>query len=116
MTLSGGNLTHPLPVEQSVEFFETLLAHPGVRIERIVSRGQATPPGEWYDQGWEEWILLVAGSAGLLVAGEQEPRRLVPGDYLLLPAGCRHRVEWTEPDRETIWLAVHIVESEGEND
>ncbi len=116
MTLSCGNLTHPLPLEQSVEFFETLLTRPGVRIERIISYGQATPAGEWYDQSWDEWVMLVAGAACLLLAGEEQPRSLQPGDYLLLPAGCRHRVAWTDPARETVWLAVHIGEPAGGHD
>ena len=66
-----------------------------VRLEpmkRIVSRGQATMPGEWYDQGWDEWVLLLSGSAALLIDGDPEVRTLMPGDYLMLPAHCRHRV------------------------
>lgn len=105
---AGGNLLAVLPRAGSTEAFEQLLARPGLRIERIVSHGQATPDGEWYDQAWDEWVLLVSGGAGLLVEGEAAPRTLGPGDYLLLPAHCRHRVAWTDPGRATVWLAVHI--------
>ncbi|MBF0375776.1 MAG: cupin, partial [Alphaproteobacteria bacterium] len=80
----------------------------GTRLLRIVSHGQATPPGEWYDQPDDEWVALLAGGAGLLIEGETEPRALRPGDWLLLPAGRRHRVEWTASGVATIWLALHM--------
>jgi cupin 2 domain-containing protein len=86
-----------------------LLTRPGTRIERIVSTGQATPPGEWLVQDWDEWVLLVAGSAALAIEGTDE-HALAPGDHLLIPAGTRHRVNRTDPDRPTIWLAVHLGE------
>lgn len=80
---------------------------PGFRLERIISAGQATPEGEWYDQETHEWVVLLSGSAGLLFEGETEIRVLNPGDYLLISAHCRHRVEWTDPERQTVWLAWH---------
>jgi cupin 2 domain-containing protein len=85
----------------------TLLATPALRIERIVSRGQASPPGFWYDQGWAEWVLVLRGAADLLCEGEATPWRLVAGDFLHLPAHRRHRVEWTDPTEPTLWLAIH---------
>jgi cupin 2 domain-containing protein len=102
------NLLGSLPPAGDEELFQTLLERGGVRFERIVSSGQATPAGEWYDQAWDEWVLLLSGSAGLLLEGEPEPRDLLPGDWLLLPAHCRHRVEWTDPAGPTVWLAVHF--------
>jgi cupin 2 domain-containing protein len=81
---------------------------PGARIERIVSTGQASPPGFWYDQDWAEWVVVLAGSARLLIEGEAEPRILAPGDYLEIPPHVRHRVEWTDGAESTIWLAVHV--------
>ena len=107
-----GNLLADLPSPGPDELFEAILHRPGLRIERIVSSGQATPLGEWYDQAWDEWVLLLAGSAGLLLEGEHLPRILVPGDHLLLPARCRHRVAWTDPAVQTVWLAVHFTISE----
>src|SRR5215204_3145177 len=74
----------------------------------IVSTGQASPPGFWYDQPLDEWIVVLAGSAGLLVEGEDGPRTLRAGDHVHLPAHCRHRVEWTDAARPTVWLAVHF--------
>jgi cupin 2 domain-containing protein len=103
----SGNILANLP-DSAEEILETLLEKPGIKIERIISSGQATPQGEWYDQPGDEWVLLLSGSAGLLIEGEISPRRLAAGDYLLLPAGCRHRVEWTDPEVKSVWLAVHF--------
>ena len=90
---------------EAIERFEDLLTRPGVRIERIVSSGQSTPAGEWLEQDWDEWVLLVAGGAGLTLEGEA-PLVLRPGDYLLIPAHRRHRVDST--DTPTVWLALHF--------
>lgn len=101
------NLLENLPSTAAGEAFETLLRWPGARLERIVSGGQTTPEGEWYDQAWDEWVMVLSGAARLLVEGEGE-RDLRPGDALLLPAHCRHRVTWTDPAQPTVWLALHL--------
>jgi cupin 2 domain-containing protein len=62
----------------------------------------------WYDQLWDEWVLLVEGCAGLEFEGESEILELKAGDYLLIPARRRHRVAWTADRGDTIWLTVHI--------
>lgn len=108
MSANKGNIFANLPKALPDEVMETLAEVGSVRIERIVSNGQATPEGEWYDQGWDEWVLLLAGSAGLLIENEGAERTLRAGDYLMIPAHCRHRVAWTDPREKTIWLAVHI--------
>lgn len=103
------NLFVGLPAgREAEEYFETLLDRPGLRIERIVSTGQASPPGFWYDQPRDEWVLLLSGSAGLRFAEEVAVRALKPGDWLLIPAGCRHRIEWTDAGQPSVWLAVHF--------
>ena len=86
----------------------TLAEIPGGKIERIVSTGQASPPGYWYDQDETEWVFLIAGSAGLLIEGEGAARVLGAGDFVEIPAHVRHRVEWTDARKPTIWLAVHF--------
>ncbi len=101
------NLYAPIPPECAEEFLQVLLDPGHFRLERIVSAGQATPPGEWYDQETHEWVALLTGSAGLRFADETEPRTLSPGDCLLIPAHRRHRVEWTDPLQPTVWLALH---------
>src|SRR5262249_29618481 len=108
MAGADGNLLAGLPQRLEAEQTTALIAHEKLRIERIVSNGQASPPGFWYDQPWSEWVLLVAGAAGLLFEDEEEPRTLRPGDYLLIPAGRRHRVAWTDVEHPTVWLAVHF--------
>jgi len=108
MTGDGGNLLAAISQRLETEQIDLLAANENLRIERIVSTGQASPPGFWYDQEWPEWLVLVAGSAGLLFEGEAEPRVLRPGDYLLIPAHRRHRVAWTDVEHPTVWLAVHF--------
>jgi cupin 2 domain-containing protein len=102
-----GNLYADVAERLDEEEFVELLVAANVRIERIVSTGQAGTPGHWLDQDWAEWVLLLRGSAGILFEGEDGPRVLGPSDYLRIPAHARHRVEWTAPDQATIWLAVH---------
>ena len=101
----AGNLYADIPAALAREETIDLLGAQNLRIERIVSRGQATPPGEWLDQDWDEWVVLLEGAAGLRLAGE-EPRVLGRGDWLHIAAHTRHRVEWTGPGA-TLWLAVH---------
>jgi cupin 2 domain-containing protein len=102
-----GNLFGKLPGPTPDEVIETLWALPGLTVERIVSHGQATPAGSWYDQDADEWVVLLTGAARLRIEGRDELLEMRPGDYVLLPAHLRHRVEWTDPDRDSVWLAVH---------
>jgi cupin 2 domain-containing protein len=107
MTITSGNLLSNLLLSPAAEVFEPLLHGNGIRLERILSTGQATPPGEWLVQSWEEWVVLIAGEARLLIEGEAVPRELRPDDWINIPAGVRHRVEWTSRDAPTVWLALH---------
>lgn len=106
--VTSGNLYVGLPpAPRPDEISETLAGDAGLRIERIVSTGQSTAAGDWYDQDETEWVTLLRGAARLLIEGEDEERTLGPGDWLLLPAHCRHRVTWTSESEPTVWLAVH---------
>ena len=89
------------------ELVEELVRTPGARLERIVSRGHCTPEGEWYDQEWDEWVVVLAGRATLRIEGEPDVIALGAGDSLVLRAHVRHRVEWTDPAVNTVWLALH---------
>jgi cupin 2 domain-containing protein len=100
------NLFSPLPDVRAAEQVDELLSRPGLRVERIVSLGQASPPGFWYDQAEGEWVLLLAGAARFRFADEIEARLLAPGDWLDIAPHRRHRVEWTDPATPTIWLTV----------
>jgi len=101
------NIFKPLETPTTVEVFDKLLSTPHLTLERIVSTGQATPPGEWYEQKQDEWVILLSGSAGLLFESEDTVQVLQPGDYVNIPAHQRHRVEWTDSSQPTVWLALH---------
>lgn len=101
------NLFANIPRDLPEELFETLISANGLRIERIISHGQASPAGFWYDQDDNEWILLLQGAAQLRFENHAEPFDLIPGTHLLIPAHTRHRVAWTDPAQPTIWLAIH---------
>jgi len=101
------NVFDALPVAGADEAFDVLLARAGLRIERIVSNGHASPPGFWYDQPQGEWLIVIAGAARLRFEDEPAARSLRPGDCLDIAARRRHRVEWTDPAAPTIWIAVH---------
>ena len=99
----------PASMVATEEQFLDLLQRPGLRIERIVSTGQCSPPGFWYDEPDCEWVLLIKCSARLQFADEPEARTLNPGDFIDIAAHRRHRVDWTAPGQPTIWLAIHYV-------
>jgi cupin 2 domain-containing protein len=105
--ISVESLFAGIPPKTRGEFFEEILRTDAFRIERIVSQGQASPPGFWYDQETDEWVLLVKGSATLRLA-DGRTIALAPGDHLLIPRHVRHRVEQTDPEGETVWLAVYF--------
>jgi cupin 2 domain-containing protein len=100
------NLLADLPPAAADEILSVLLTAPGLRVERIVSHGQASPPGFHYDQPHAEWVAVLAGSAELRFADEPVARHLVAGDAVLIAPHRRHRVERT--DSPTVWLAIHF--------
>ena len=108
--MDDGNLFENVPASLDQEEILALASGAGFRLVRIVSTGQATPAGDWYDQDDAEWVVVLRGRAGLRFEGEDSVRELGPGDHLLIPAHRRHRVEWTEADAPTVWLALHYVE------
>lgn len=99
------NVLTALPAVLEKEFFETLIEGEHVRVERIVSRGHTSPDQGWYDQEDHEWVLVLKGG-GEITFERGDVVRLGPGDHLNIPAHTRHKVTWTEPDKETLWLAV----------
>lgn len=104
--MEAKNIFANIPVEIPEEIFENIISTPGVTIERIISKGHASPQEFWYDQEKNEWVILLKGKARLKFFDEKSVE-LKPGDSINLPAHCKHRVEWTDPNEETIWLAVH---------
>lgn len=99
-----GQLFQDIPLDLPEELIETILVSDRLRIERIVSKGHCSEPDFWYDQAENEWVLLIQGEAKLEL--ENEIMHLQVGDYVHLPAHLKHRVAWTAPNQETIWLAI----------
>jgi cupin 2 domain-containing protein len=102
------NLLAHIPEQLPQELFEQLFENAHVKIERIVSRGHRSPSDFWYDQDWDEWVLVLKGNAGLRLADRPDVM-LGPGEALLIPAGVKHQVAWTDEQSETVWLAIHIL-------
>jgi len=100
-----GNLRLGIPHVLPDELITTLAAGTGVRVERIVSRGHQSDPNFWYDQDEHEFVMVVSGHARVEVEDQGE-LDLRAGDYLVLPAHVKHRVSWTQPQQDTVWLAV----------
>jgi cupin 2 domain-containing protein len=110
MELEKHNILNNIPAIIPEELFENLLVRENIKIERIISDGHCTPAGAWYDQAWDEWVLVLQGGA---IIGYEDGHtiNMKAGDYLLIPAHTLHRVEWTQQDTSTIWLAVHFLPS-----
>ena len=106
MNIQKGSVFSSIPSDLRAEWVERLAWKKGVRIERIISRGHSSPEGFWYDQAETEWVLLVKGAAKIRFEEGDRVIEMGPGDHLCVPSRARHRVEWTTPDEDTIWLAV----------
>lgn len=101
-----GNLFKSIPDDISEEIFSELAQSENVKIERIISKGHSSPKAGWYDQEKNEWVVILKGEARLSFENDRDVH-LTPGEYINIPAHKKHRVSWTKPDTETIWLAVH---------
>ena len=104
--MSKSNIFELIPAVLQDELFEEIISKNGVKIERIVSFGHTTPESQWYNQDGDEWVILLKGEAVISFKDESDVR-LMAGDYLNIHAHKKHRVSWTKPDAQTVWLAVH---------
>lgn len=104
------NIFSGVSARRGAEAFRTLFANRRVRIERIVSRFHASPPGFWYDQKDDEWVIVIGGRATLEFSGGKRVG-MKEGDYLAIPRGMKHRVAKT--GAKTVWLAVHVKSKSG---
>ncbi len=100
------NIFSAIPDDIPEELFQDILKTDSFKIERIVSKGHASPEGFWYNQKHHEWVILVKGGAGLRFENDDHLIEMKPGDYIHIPAHVKHRVEYTDPDAETVWIAV----------
>jgi cupin 2 domain-containing protein len=108
MSADGGNLFESLPGGIGEEVFTVLARGEGVKIERIISTGQSSPTSGWYDQNDNEWVIVLKGEAKISLENDRG-FHLKAGGYLNIPAHTKHKVTWTKPNTETIWLAVHYI-------
>ena len=106
MMLDIGNLFDSIPKNISEELFTQLVHGQEFRVERIISKGHTSPESGWYDQDENEWVVVLQGEAKLTFL-DRHTEHLVAGSYINIPARTKHRVSWTSPDVETIWLAIH---------
>lgn len=100
------NIFEDVPENLSTEFFENIISSENFRLERIISEGHSSPPDFWYDQEKNEFVLLLTGSA-VISFEDNSFVELKPGDYIIIPAHKKHRVEKTDSISKTIWLALH---------
>ena len=100
-----GNIFESIPDDLDEEVFELFVQSDDVKIERIVSKGHSSPKTGWYDQDQNEWIIVLKGEA-IIAFEDGKELALKAGDHLNIPAHTKHKVKWTTPDTETIWLAV----------
>lgn len=102
----SNNIFSDIPDNIPEEIIETIVSSEKMSIERIISKGHRSPEGFWYDQEKNEWVILLKGAARIRFENKEESVYMKSGDHIHIPAHCRHRVEWTDPDCKTIWIAV----------
>lgn len=104
--MKAGNIFSAIPDNIPEEIIETIFSSEKMRIERIISKGHRSPEGFWYDQEKNEWVILLNGAARIRFENKEESVYMKSGDHIHIPAHCRHRVEWTDPDCTIVWIAV----------
>ena len=107
MSKKNRNIFSGLPAARKREAFHVLQKGKGFKIERIVSRGQATPEGKWLSSKADEWVIVLRGRTRLRFKDAREKLSLKAGDHAFIPAHTYHRVDWTHPRQQTVWLTVH---------
>ena len=100
------NIFENIPQNLKEELIENILVDKNFKVERIISEAHSSPIDFWYNQPTNEFIYLVSGSAGIMFE-DRSVRTLKPGDYFVIEAGKKHRVEWTDTESKTIWLTIH---------
>lgn len=104
--MKADNIFELIPQNLDDEAVDLLVQSEGVKIERIVSKGHTSPATGWYDQEKNEWVIVLKGEAVISYDDGKEVS-LKAGNYINIPAHTKHRVKWTKPNVETVWMAVH---------
>ena len=100
------NIFSDIPQHLPNEIFQTIINTSSCKIERIISKSHSSPKDFWYNQDQNEWVIILKGQAQIEFEKDKKVVKMKTGDYINLPAHCKHRVKWTHPEKETIWLAV----------
>jgi cupin 2 domain-containing protein len=106
--MNVNNIYKTYEIDKENEIFDILFSGKNVKIEKISSFGQVTPHDDCYDQSWDEWVLVLKGNAVLRFFEPMEDIIMHEGDFVFIPSHKRHRVEYTDPEKITLWLAIHI--------
>ncbi len=100
------NIFESIPDNPDDEMVELIVQNEKTKIERIISRGHISPASGWYDQEKDEWVIVLKGEAIISFESGKEVS-LKAGDHINITAHTKHKVKWTNPKTETVWLAVH---------
>ena len=100
------NIFDAIPENITREISEPLIDIKALQIERIVSKGHVSPQTGWYDQDKNEWVIVLKGAA-ILLFEDKSSVNMRASDYINIPAHKKHRVEWTDPEADTVWLSVN---------
>lgn len=100
------NIFNNIPLPKQDEYFENIIKNDTLKIQRIVSHGHASPKSGWYEAATDEWVILLEGAAKLSFKNGKEISLSI-GDYINIPAHSKHKVSWTKPECNTVWLVVH---------
>ena len=104
--MKKANLFSDIPEVIEEELFDLIAQKDSVHIERIVSHGHTSPKDGWFEQDKDEWVVLLKGAAKIEFVSEK-PIVMVPGDHINIAAHQKHKVVWTAPGVDTVWLAIH---------
>ncbi|MFT6987098.1 MAG: cupin 2 domain-containing protein [Psychromonas sp.] len=100
------NIFAAIPKDLSTEQYDNIVESENVKIERIISKGHSLPESGWYEQASSEWVMVLKGGATIAFEDESSVT-LKAGDYFEIVPFRKHKVTWSDPDVETVWLAVH---------
>ena len=100
------NIFTQIPKNLTEEIFEDIIKTDSLKVERIVSYGHTSPKLGWYKSEQNEWVIVLKGEAILSFENETDVK-LITGDYINIPASKKHKVSWTLPNEETVWLAIY---------